>query len=621
MQTSNDTTHKIHLGGETPSPNLNLGQSVDQQILQTIASNHSARTVRTKFIQLVLSQAGIVGSCYLSKGLDEQWSPSLDHPSVGRLPKPEDFNEAFSQACDEFTQSPNVQTSQIGESGLFAAVAPIRTRTSQTEILLAATTSQAEAATAARTMQRVASALRLWINSQSAADSDWQVLALGAVIEMVSKIEKESTIKAAAEETANLLAGRIGCDSVAVGTMHQGRMRMHAISGVTKIDHSSTSSQNYLQSLIESVTRKEPGLFPATTADNNHLLQAHKQLAACTHSESVFSQPLANEDGDMTGALVMTGQGSLLRSSQVQRFCATAAPSISNAFDAVGKMHVGPFRRTMISVRERVSPLKRYLIVGGLLCSTLLLLIPITYRVRCNCVVEPLTRRFAVAPFAGQILFGHKEAGDFVSAGDVLAEMDGRAIRWELSGVTAERQQSLRTREIELSERNIPKTILAELEYDRLVSEEAVLQHRRDHLQIKSPIDGVVLSGSLERSEAASVETGMVLFEIGPLKPMRIEIAVPDDEIAQVKNDFPVKVWIDGQEDLPIEGVVKKIHPRSETRDADNVFIAEIEFANEDGRLRPGMQGSARIDCETRSLGWSLFHKPMNYVRSRLTWW
>jgi len=199
--------------------------------------------------------------------------------------------------------------------------------------------------------------------------------------------------------------------------------------------------------------------------------------------------------------------------------------------------------------------------------------------------------------------------------------MDGQTIRWELSGVTAERAQSLRTREMKLYERNVPEAILSELEYERLVSEEEILLYKKDHLQIKSPIDGIVLSGSLERAEAASIETGQVLFEIGPIKPMRVEMAIPSEEIAQIKNGFPVKVWIDGQEDEPIEGEIMKIHPRSETRDAKNVFIAEIEFPNEDERLRPGMKGSVRIDCEERTLGWSLFHKPMNYVRSRLTWW
>ena len=131
----------------------------------------------------------------------------------------------------------------------------------------------------------------------------------------------------------------------------------------------------------------------------------------------------------------------------------------------------------------------------------------------------------------------------------------------------------------------------------------------------------MVLSGSLERAEAASVETGQVLFEIGPIKPMRVEISIPSNEIAQIDTGCEVKVWIDGQEDDPIVGEIKKIHPRSETRDAQNVFIAELEFPNDDERLRPGMKGSARIDGNKRSLGWSMFHKPMNYVRSHLTWW
>jgi len=112
-----------------------------------------------------------------------------------------------------------------------------------------------------------------------------------------------------------------------------------------------------------------------------------------------------------------------------------------------------------------------------------------------------------------------------------------------------------------------------------------------------------------------------VLFEIGPTKPLKVEVAIPDDEVSQTKVGNRVKIWIDGQEDEPIVGEIAQIHPRSETRDADNVFIAELEFANEDERLRPGMKGSVRLDCEKRSLGWSLFHKPINYVRSRLTWW
>lgn len=603
------------------SPPHRLGQSIEQQILQTVVSQFDDKTVRTKFVQMAMAQAGVIGVCYLSKDPQDKWSPAIDRPSSGRLPKLDDFSDQFSAKCDAVVSTPNAQLEPIASLDAQGIFAPIRPRGANPEIFFAIAPSQDEAMRVVGDLQKMSSALQLWLGGKKAADADWQVLALAAIIDLVGKIESNTSTESAAEETANLLASRTGCNSVAVGLLQKGRLRLKAVSGVAKIDHGSDSSHNYLQALAESVIRKQPGVYPPTDPENNHLLQAHKQLASVVHADSVLSQPLLTDDDTVVGSLVMTGSKELLQSSQVSRFSDTAAPAIANAFRVIEKVERNRIGRAIRRFQAKLNNAKRVVLGSLLLCACLIMLLPITYRVRCNCVTEPVSRRFAVAPFDGQIVVGHKESGDSVKAGDLLAEMDGRTIRWELSGVTAERKQSLRTREIELSERNVPKTILAELEYDRLVSEESVLKYKRDHLLIRSPIDGVVLSGSLERAEAASVETGEVLFEIGPMQPMRVEIAVPSSEIAQVKPGFPVKAWIDGQESDPITGEITKIHPRSETRDAETVFIAEVEFPNHDERLRPGMNGSARIDCEKRSLAWSLFHKPINYVRARFTWW
>lgn len=601
---------------------VTLGQNIDQQILQAIGGNFNEKTIRTKLLQMALSFEGAVGVCFLARDVQDQWAPSVHVPSVGRIPQRREFAEVFSEKCDQIAGSNNVQTAALpslkGLPGLFA---PIRPRNSQPEIMLLVLKDQKNAIAGTAAIQKLATALTLWLNGRDSADAEWQVHALASIIELVQKIENQTNIQVATEEAANLLATRVGCNSVAIGLLKKGKMKLEAISGVTKIDHGSASSREYLQALVESTTRKQSGMYPAVDSENNFLLQAHKQLAATSQTEAVYSQPLISDDDSILGAIIFTGPKAILGSSQLERFGDTAAPSLTNAFRVVEKVKETALTKTRTYIKRKMSITKRLTAAVLLVGLCLLLFLPITYRVRCNCVTEPVSRRFAVAPFDGQIVEGQAEAGDVVSANQVLAEMDGRTIRWELSGVSAEREQSLRTREIELAERNVPKTILAELEYDRLVAEEEILEYKRDHLLVKSPIEGVVLSGSLERAEAASVETGQVLFEIGPMKPMRVEIAIPSDEIAQVKNGCGVKIWIDGQEDEPIKGEVTKIHPRSETRDAQNVFIAEIEFPNDDERLRPGMKGSARIDGEKRSLGWSLFHKPMNYVRSRLTWW
>ena len=172
---------------------------------------------------------------------------------------------------------------------------------------------------------------------------------------------------------------------------------------------------------------------------------------------------------------------------------------------------------------------------------------------------------------------------------------------------------------MELFDRNIPKMFLAELENERLTAEEKILNFKRENLQIKSPVDGVILSGSLERAEAASVTTGQVLFEIGATDTIKIQVAIPAEEIAQVKVGHDATIWIQGQEDRPLDATIARIQPRSEIRDARNVFVAEIEIENLDERYRPGMKGSVRIDGEKRTLGWSLFHKPVNWVRANFS--
>ena len=127
----------------------------------------------------------------------------------------------------------------------------------------------------------------------------------------------------------------------------------------------------------------------------------------------------------------------------------------------------------------------------ALVVITLMMMFPVVYRVRCNCVVEPVSKRFAVAPFDGLITAGFVKPGDVVEQNQLLAEVDGRTIRWELAGIAAERKQSLRQREIELADENVPEALLAELENKKLAARENILQHRRNHLKVRSPIDGV----------------------------------------------------------------------------------------------------------------------------------
>ena len=199
--------------------------------------------------------------------------------------------------------------------------------------------------------------------------------------------------------------------------------------------------------------------------------------------------------------------------------------------------------------------------------------------------------------------------------------MDDQEIRYDLIGVRAEKQQAAKKREIELAERDVSQSLLSDLERQRLVAQQQLLEYQQGQVELRSPIDGVVLSGSLERAHGMSVDLGKVLYEVGPLSPLKIQMAIPGEEIAQVKTKDQVRVWIRGLEHDSFVAKIENIRPRSELHDGRNVFVAELTIDNESGLLRPGMEGNVRIDCEPQRLGWSLFHKPWDYLVSRLTWW
>ncbi len=598
-------------------------QLIETELFRITAGNFPEAETRLLLRKATLVGASAVGACHLHRH-GPRWTLSPGD-MTGRTPKPEHVDESFSAACSEVSEAAKSLLLKLDcLDGLPGLLVPVKTPLGETEILLIVLKSARDANLAINVGNQVTAAMQLWMKANSQRESRWQVQSLAAIMELVGKVETSSTLIDASSAVANEMVSFLGCSNAAVGVRNIGKatdIRLKAISGVHKLDRTSSLSQTYEQTLHEADVRGEQGLFPAVDDDNAHLLLAHRQLAGAVHNEAVLSEPLRDAEGETIGVWVFTGDRNVLQNPLFSKFVSTASPHIAGALGLLQRCEKSRVQKAWATFKEKTSKRTRQMIPLAILGLGLLMLVPIRYRVRCNCVTEPMSRRFAVAPFDGTILNGFVEPGDVVKKGQVLAEMDGREVRLELSAKVAERQQALLQREIELTEGNVPKTFLSELENERLSSQADVLAYRQRHLSVRSSIDGVVLSGSLERSEAASVRKGEVLFEIGPTDKMRVEIAIPAEDISQVRTGNGVKIWIEGREDTPLTAEIKSIHPRSEIREAENVFIAKIEFENKDDEYRPGMKGTVRIDGEHRSLGWSMFHKSFNFMRSRLTWW
>jgi len=114
---------------------------------------------------------------------------------------------------------------------------------------------------------------------------------------------------------------------------------------------------------------------------------------------------------------------------------------------------------------------------------------------------------------------------------------------------------------------------------------------------IKSPIDGIVLTRSIEPGQtvAASFTAPQLFIIAEKLERMKLNVAIAEADIGRVaagqKSTFTVDAW----PDRSYTASVSKVSYGSAVTDNVVTYLAELEVSNDDLSLRPGMTATADI--------------------------
>ncbi len=275
---------------------------------------------------------------------------------------------------------------------------------------------------------------------------------------------------------------------------------------------------------------------------------------------------------------------------------------------------------------------------------------PAGFEVEADGELQPTERRELFAPLDGVVQSTLVDHGEHVNAGQVLARLRSPALELETARVNGERQTAekrlaaVRTARLELdqdgggeaSSRYLQLTAEEEEIKQLLTSlgrQNEILERQQRELEVKSPIDGQVLTWDAQRALAnRPVERGQPLLSVGNTAgAWSVELHVPDDEIGYVlaehaeaiEEDRPSVVWFMLASDPGVRrrGEIERIAMRSAV-EADGqaptvtvtVRIDEEELLG----LRPGTSVVGKIDCGWRSLGFVWFHRAWNAVQRRL---
>jgi len=122
--------------------------------------------------------------------------------------------------------------------------------------------------------------------------------------------------------------------------------------------------------------------------------------------------------------------------------------------------------------------------------------------------------------------------------------------------------------------------------------------------KITAPFAGTVTKRMVDpgafipAATSGSAAQNAALFMLMDFSKVRVQTAIPENEVPFIKNGLPVKVTVEELSGHPFDGAVTRYAQALD--DATKTMLAEIELPNPQGELRPGMYAAARIIVERK---------------------
>lgn len=201
------------------------------------------------------------------------------------------------------------------------------------------------------------------------------------------------------------------------------------------------------------------------------------------------------------------------------------------------------------------------------------------------------------------------DKGDAVEKGSVLAEIEAPELVADAAKYKAEAAiAELDAKRIGDAQKKAPDLIVAQnvdTAKARLEVAKANLQRADTLLQftkVTAPFSGVITRRFVDpgafvpSATSGSAAQNAAIVTLVDLKTVRVQVAVPEPEVALIKKGLPVKITVDGLPGKSFQGTISRFSQALD--EVSKTMLAEIDLANESGELRPGMYATTKIGVE-----------------------
>jgi multidrug resistance efflux pump len=465
-------------------------------------------------------------------------------------------------------------------------------------------------------------------NRRELADNQGKGERIGTVMEVLATALRRGKMQQTLFDIANHVARQMRSSRVVIGLLRHGDLKVEALSNAASFEKNSNLMKLYRSTMESVVDQMEPVSYVRPdSADRVSVAEqdsVHARLTRVSGARVVRSVPLIL-GADCLGVMTLE-RNSGEDFDEVERawldtLC-SLLPAVIDQKLAAERGYLARLRDDFRTLLERLFGPRHLIWKFGaaiLLAAVLALaLIEIDYRVTAKTVIEGEVQISAVAPFDGFIATSYVRAGDVVSEGQVLCELDDRDLKLEQQKWASEREQYQRKWREAVANHSMAEVQVLSAQIRQSEAQLALVTDRLDHVQVKAPFDGVVISGDLSQLIGSPVETGKQLFEVAPLQAYRVILQVDEGEMRHMEIGQPGKLMVSGIVGDPVPFHVSKVTPMATAKDGRNFFRVEASLDQVFENLRPGMEGVGKVEVGEQGLWWVLTHTFTDWLRIQL---
>jgi RND family efflux transporter, MFP subunit len=197
-----------------------------------------------------------------------------------------------------------------------------------------------------------------------------------------------------------------------------------------------------------------------------------------------------------------------------------------------------------------------------------------------------------IAPQSGgRIQKLNVEVGDFVSAGQVLAEMD--RVQLDQAALRLKNDETELARVKQLFEQGG----VSQSDYEALELAFKVSRSSYDNLLentiLRAPVGGVVSARNYDRGDLYNA-MGQPIYTVQQITPVKLLVPISEADYTKVKRGDKVSLTVDAIPGKSYTGSIVRLYPTMDA--ATHTFNAEVRVPNTNRELRPGMYARVTVD-------------------------